>query len=67
MILAYNFESTVYRPFCELAQYLLSGKHSFSKLCLKVRTKALILKKHIVLTCEWKFYHAHEPYSDTKT
>ena len=37
--------------------------HSFGKDSFhgsKVRTKALILKKHKVLTCEWKFHHIHD-------
>ena len=71
MIRVYNSELTACRLFYELAQYLLSSIRlesiRFLSYVQKVRTKALILTKHIILTCEWKFHHAHEPYSDPET
>ena len=71
MIRVDNSESTAYRVFCELAQYLLSSiclqSIRFLSYVQKVRTKALVLKMHIVLTCEWKFHHVHELYLDPKT
>ena len=49
-IWAFNFESTVYYVFCELVQFAffhLFGKLSFSKLCLKSKSKGFdIVEAH---------------------
>ena len=71
MMRVYNSELTACGLFCELAQYLLSSisleSIRFLSYAQKVRTKVLILTKHIILTCEWKFHHADEPHSDQET
>ena len=71
MIRVYNSELTACCLFCELAQNLLSSIRlesiRFLSYVQKVRAKSFILTKHIILTCEWKFHHVHEPYSDPET
>ena len=70
MTRVYNFELAACRLFWELTQCLLSSIRlesiCFLKYVSKVITKDLILKKHVILTCGWKFHHAHELCWDPK-